>query len=295
MNRKVDISAIIVTYNSGHEIRECLSSLILSLKSYIAEIFIIDNASTDSTLQVVKLFQEKYAFISFIKNESNYLYTHAINQGLSLAKGQFVLLLNPDTVVPETTFASLIPEFSDDEKLAVVAPQFHNSDGSIQPSCRRFPKHRDILFHLMGLNYLFPRSKLFNGWKMGDFDHKTKKYVEQPQGAFILVRAEAIKTIGFLDQQFPMFFSDVDWCHRFILDDWKIAFIPTVAIVHHQGRSVFRQRIPMIWSSHKSFYLYFKKYYPSGIWPFVNAVTGLLLSLMAAVRSAYLYLLKLGS
>ena len=293
VKRKVDISAIIVTYNNGQEIRECLSSLTTALKPYMAEILIIDNASTDATLTIVKLFQQKYSFISFIKNDSNYFFTKAINQGLSIAKGRFVLILNPDTIVPETIFTTLLPEFDTDPKLAIVSPQFHSYDHTIQTSCRRFPRHRDIVFHLLGLNHLFRKNRFFNGWKMGDFDHKTRRCVDQPQGAFLLVRATAIHDIGFLDEQFPMFFSDVDWCHRLILKDWKIVFTPSVAIVHHKGRSVYKHRISMIWSSHRSFSLYLKKYYRKGLWPVVNAFTDIFLFVMAAIRSAYVYVLKL--
>ena len=144
--------------------------------------------------------------------------------------------------------------------MGIVAPQFLNADGSIQPSCRRFPRHRDIVFHALGLNYLFPYSKLYNYWKMGDFDHQSQRFVDQPQGAFLLTHRRAFEDVGLLDENFPMFFSDVDWCRRFINKGWKITFTPEVKIIHHKGSSVYnnRNRISLIWSSHISFYLYFQ-------------------------------------
>jgi GT2 family glycosyltransferase len=172
----------------------------------------------------------------------------------------------------------------------IVSPQFLDLDGSIQPSCRRFPRHRDLLFLALGFDKLFSKSKIFNYWKMGDFDFRSQQKVDQPQGAFLLTHRTALEQVGLLDEQFPMFFSDVDWCRRFIAKGWEIFFSPETQIIHDKGTSIYRNRLRMIWSSHRSFYDYFVKYYPGKGWKIVNGLTAGLLLFMALLRSIFLVL-----
>ncbi|MBC7186808.1 MAG: glycosyltransferase family 2 protein, partial [Calditrichaeota bacterium] len=104
------------------------------------------------------------------------------------------------------------------------------------------------------------KSPLFNGWKMGDFDHLSQRDVDQPQGAFLLARREAVASVGVLDERFLMFFSDVDWCRRFWEGGWRVTFVPEVHAIHHKGASVFAHRVPALIASHRDFLRYFRKY-----------------------------------
>jgi len=285
INKKpVDISVIIVSYNNEAEIEHCLSSLIQATNHLSAQIILIDNYSHDQTVHRI---QTMCYNIMLIQNKKNIGFTKAVNQGLKRSHGKFILLLNPDTELPVDIFTKLFPMFEQDAPIGIIAPQFLNSDKSIQPSCRRLPRQRDVFFHALGLNRVFPRSKFFNGWKMGDFDHQSERFVEQPQGAFLLTTRQAFSDVGLLDEQFPMFFSDVDWCHRYKCNGWKILFTPSVQIIHAKGSSVYKNRIPLIWSSHLSFYRYFKKYDITGRYPLVNLATGFLLIILACARTVY--------
>jgi len=293
-----DITVIIVTFNHQTEIRGCLNSLSKVRGSYTTEILIIDNNSTDDTVnsaidELAKFNRRKNWQI--IQNYSNAGFTKATNQGIELSTGRYILLLNPDTRIPEDIFSKLIPVFQTDSRLGILSPQFRNADGTIQPSCRRFPRHRDLLFASFGLNRFFPGNKQFNFWQMGDFDFLTDRYVEQPQGAFLLTHRQALEDVGFLDEKFPMFFSDVDWCFRFIKKGWKILFVSSVKIIHDKGSSVYKNRFKMIWSSHRSFHLYFKKHYSQKRMRPVNFFTGQLLILLAALRSLYYLLVQRNS
>lgn len=285
-----DLSIIIVTYNHESEIKNCLLTLKKAIAHFHAEIFIVDNNSSDKTISVTKnvleIFDQKHVW-SINCNETNIGFTKAVNQGLARSQGKFVLLLNPDTEIPADTFQSLIQIFESNPDAGIISPQFRNPDGTIQPSCRRFPRHQDVIYNAIGLNLLFSNSKEFNYWKMGDFDHQTQREVEQPQGAFLLARREAVEDVGFLDEQFPMFFSDVDWCRRFIEKGWKILFVPGVQIIHHKGTSIYKNRVKMIWSSHRSFYHYFRKYYRGAFWSLINFITGIVLILLATLRSIF--------
>jgi len=285
-----DISIIIVTFNHEQEITKCFTTLRSAIISFQTEIFIIDNHSTDQTVSVSKKllsnFKKKHHW-SIICNEANIGFTRAVNQGLAQSRGEFVLILNPDTELPANIFRPLIGIFHKNKEVGIVSPQFRNSDGTIQPSCRRFPRHRDVIYNATGLNCLFKKNSELNYWKMCDFDHQTQREVEQPQGAFLLARRKAIEQVGLLDEQFPMFFSDVDWCQRFNKKGWKILFVPGVQIIHYKGTSIYKNRLKMIWSSHRSFYKYFQKYYNGTGWKILNTITGEILIALALVRSIF--------
>jgi len=288
-----DISIIIVTYNHQNEIVGCLQSLLTALSSFRAQVIIVDNFSHDQTVtnaQIIKhQFESQHKFL-IIKNKNNEGFTKAVNQGLTKSKGKYILNLNPDTELTPEIFPFLFNILRSNENCGIVSPQFLNTDGSIQPSCRRFPRHRDLLYSAIGLSRLFSKSKIFNYWQMGDFDFQTQQKVEQPQGAFLLTHHTVLEQVGFLDERFPMFFSDVDWCRRFIKKGWDILFVPDVKIIHHQGGSIFKNRLKMIWSSHRSFYFYFVKYYSGKKWTLINLITGALLIFLALLRSLF-YLL----
>lgn len=286
----INISTIIVTFNHENEIISCLNTLLNALASLRAQIIVIDNHSQDQTLSNVHSVFKKYDDrneLQVIRNKVNLGFTKAVNQGLTKISGEYVLILNPDTELPPDIFPVLFNVFQNNKKCGIVSPQFRNSDGSLQPSCRRFPRHRDIIYTTFALNKLFPKSRKFNYWQMGDFDFQTQRKVHQPQGAFLLMHRAALEQVGFMDEKFPMFFSDVDWCRRFIKKGWEIIFLPDVKIIHQQGSSIFKSRLKMIWSSHRSFYSYFVKYYPAKKWTSINLLTGCLLILLALLRSLF--------
>ena len=286
----IDISIILVTFNHQQEIQNCLKSIRAALTSYHAQIIFIDNYSSDRTVPNARVelekFEPQHKWL-IIQNSVNKGFTKAINQGLTKSQGKYILILNPDTELNPQLFPPLINIIEKNKKCGIVSPQFINSDGTIQPSCRRFPRHRDLLYTTFGLNKLFSNSPRFNYWQMGDFDFQTQRTVQQPQGAFLLTHRKALNQIGLLDETFPMFFSDVDWCRRFIEHGWEILFVPGVKIIHHKGGSIYKNRLKMIWSSHRSFYLYFKKYYHGKWWNVINLLTGELLILLAILRSIF--------
>ncbi len=278
------LSVIIVTFNHADEIGQCLQSLKASPVRTDMEILLIDNNSSDKTVDVASSFASEFEKFELIQNNENVGFTRAVNQGLQLAKGDFVLLLNPDTIIPKETLPRLISQLENSPKIGAISPQFRNPDGSIQPSCRRFPRRRDVIYNALGLSLIFPQSREFNYWKMGDFDHQQTREVEQPQGAFLLIRNEVISQIGFLDEQFPMFFSDVDLCRRILGTGWKILFYPEAHIIHAKGTSVLRHRVKMIKTSHLSFYHYFQKYYHGKINRVLNYVVGIFLIFLMIIR-----------
>lgn len=287
---RVDVSVVVVTYNSADDIKACLSSLHESGSALRIQTIVVDNGSVDGTAATLSGWKSApgptpgLRFDSVL-NSRNLGYTRAMNQGLGLAVGQKVLFLNPDTRVEQGALETLAGYLGGHPEVGVVAPQLRNPDGTVQPSCRRFPRRRDLFLELLGLPRLLPGVLRLNRWKMGEFDHRELREVDQPQGACWMTRAEVLATVGLLDDRFPMFFSDVDWCMRVRQAGWKIVFLPEARVVHRKGASVYPNRAAMIWSSHRSFHEYWRKYSGGGgIDRFLNTVLGTGLWITAVLR-----------
>lgn len=293
------IAVIIVTYQSGRHIGACLSSLLLAAPEYRLHLIIIDNASRDDTREQIRAALQGMPPARFTGMGINYTenlgFTAAVNQALAhVPEGAAVLFLNPDTVLPPASLSVLMKKLFVDEKLGVIAPQLrflssNQTSAAIQPSCRRFPIYSDLFYEFTGLAHAFPRSARCNRWKMGDFDHRSSREVEQPQGACLLARYEVVKQVGLWDERFPLFFSDVDWCRRVRQAGWKIYFDAKVFIYHEQGASVKQTRAAAIWSSHVSFYRYFRKWRVTRRDEILSLMIAPLLVLSAALRIAWLW------
>jgi GT2 family glycosyltransferase len=288
------IALLIVTYQSGEHIQACLSSLPHAEPQRKLHLIIIDNASTDDTREQIKIALRPYPAerIShrLICNNTNLGFTRAVNQALAHAPdGAAVLFLNPDTVLPPASLSVLMKKLFGDEKLGVIAPQLrflssNQTSAAIQPSCRRFPTYSDLFYEFTGLARAFPNSARCNRWKMGDFDHRTSREVDQPQGACLLAKPEVIRQVGKWDERFPLFFSDVDWCRRVWQAGWKIYFDAEAFVYHEQGASVKQIRPRAIWSSHVSFWRYFRKWRASWGEEILSLVIGPVLVLAALLR-----------
>jgi len=252
------LSVIIVTWNSQDYIRPCLDSLFSQNQDL--EIIVVDNGSQDSTLCILR---EYGARITVIDNQSNLGFARAVNQGLKLAAGDFILLLNPDTILTPGALESMSGFLAEHTQVWAMGHQLLNMDGSVQRSCRQFPDGRIMLYEFTGLSRLFPKSKTFGRWRMGYFDHLTLLEVHQPMGACLMVKREVLDKVGLLDEEnFPMFFNEVDWCLRISRAGGQLYFLPQAKVFHHHGVSTRRVKKAMIISSHQSMDRYFSKHYP---------------------------------
>lgn len=288
MQAKPTLSIIIVTFNHEAEIIPCLEAIWASTGDWLTEIIVVDNASHDHTLEYATRFKQNNPHprfvLKFIRSATNTGFTRGTNEGLQNARGEFLLLLNPDTRVMPDALEKLVNFLKNRSDVGIVAPQLLFPDGKIQPSCRRFPRRQDILWEISGLSRLFPASDRFNRWKMGNFSHKEIASVEQPQGAALMTHQTAVEKIGRLDDAFPMFFSDVDWCKRFFAAGFKVIFYPFAQIIHQKGSSIYRNRSRMLWSSHKSFIRYFRKYYTGVLNQILNFTIAFILLPLAGLR-----------
>ena len=283
-----DLSVLILTYNSSLYIEECFKSLVQELPGLKTEIIFIENNSSDNTLSLIETIANspipENIEIKLIKNEQNNGYARGNNQGLEIASGKQILLLNPDVVMQPNSLKCLMKVLEEDPSIGMAAPQFLYPNGQIQPSCRRFPNYRSVIYKALGLTTLFPKNRSINGWKMGDFSHTYRKNVDQPMTACVLLKREVLDEVGVMDEQFVMFFNDVDWCKRIVQKGWKIEFTPDAKVIHVLGGSVKQMRSRMILQSHIGFYLYFEKHFRKPIHRAMNQLMGLILFLSALPR-----------
>ncbi len=220
---------------------------------------VVDNASLDETAGIVN--EKKSKNLAFIQNTVNVGFTKAVNQGIDHASGEHIFILNPDTQFKPASVDALIRKLSADSEIGLVAPQLHFPDGGIQFSCRRFPTFWNVLTEMTRLSRIFHRSKLLNGWKMGDFDHKMERDVDQPAGAALMVKKDLLDGLGGLDERFPMFFSDVDLCKRIKDMGKRIVFCSDAVVTHRGGSTTLGRRPGLIASSHLSLIKYFMKHH----------------------------------
>lgn len=273
------LSVIIVTWNSSNCIEDCLESL--GGEDPNLEVIVVDNDSQDGTQKIVR---EKFPWVRLIENSENLGYAKANNQGIEQSTGEYILFLNPDTRFSRQTISKLMEFIQTHKEVGAVAPQLLNRDLSIQPSCREFPTLKILFWEFLGLSYLFPRSRTFGRWRMGYFDHRSLREVDQPMASCLLVPRKVLDEIGVFDERFPMFMNDVDLCYRIKKAGWPIIFFPEAKVIHWLGESTRKAKPKMIISSHRSIYHYFKKHHPS----WVNELLGGFLLLTAFIR-------KLGS
>ena len=292
MDSPVQLSILVVTYNSSSTIRVCLESVFQELESLEGEVIVVDNQSTDETVSILNELLPDNPKFKFKVNRTNRGFAVGNNQALEMAGGQHIFILNPDTILQYGVLKNLLIELEKDAKTGVVAPQLQFPDGRIQKTCRRFPTHMDVIYNVFGLSAAFPENRRFNGWKMGDFDHTTRQEVDQPAGAALLVRGDLLRSLKGFDENFPMFFNDVDLCKRIKQAGFSIWYLPEYAIQHLGGISVKQTKMKMTASSHVSFFRYFEKHFTRLYQQPSNFTVGVLLYLSLIPRLLILLLFK---
>ncbi|MDZ7859651.1 MAG: glycosyltransferase [Candidatus Krumholzibacteriota bacterium] len=238
----MDLSIVIVTYNSKNVIGKCISSLKEYSPSCNYEIIVIDNASKDGTPEFVS---SEFNNVRVEANSRNKGYSGGVNQGVSLSKGRMVLILNPDIVVREKSIDRLFDFMEKTPDAAMVGSKLLNSDGSLQYSCRSFYTIKALFLRRTFLGKLFPRAKSLRRHLMLDYDHQKTRRVDWILGACMMVRAEVIEKIGMMDERFFLYFEDVDWCYRIKQFGWNVYYLPRSVMTHlymrSSSRSMFRK------------------------------------------------------
>jgi GT2 family glycosyltransferase len=285
----LELSVIIVNWNTRDLLRACLVSLQSALNAprssrpASAEVLVIDNASTDGSAEMVR---QAFPEVQLIANPTNIGYAVGNNQGFAQARGEFWLLLNPDTELPPEAPAHLLQFLRERPGAGAVAPRLVHPDGRIQRSIRGFPTPAALLGEVTGLARLLPGGP-WAGYRGPREEPEAPVPVDQPMASCLLFRREAVVQAGGMDPGFPIFFNDVDLCRRVKEHGWEIWYDPTVSVVHHGGASTRQVRPQMVWESHRGLHRYYRKHYRGKMFfPVYGLVVGAIY-LTGALRYAW--------
>jgi len=273
----VDVSVIIVTWNSAKVFKRCIDSVISNASNLSVEVIVIDNHSADDTFKIENSVQ--YKNYHSYQNAENFGYTKAVNQGIRYSTGRNVFLLNPDTILEGDKVISELSAFLDsNESYAACAPLMLNEDKSIQQSVRSFPDYWTMFCEFSLLAHIFFKTKLFGKWRMKFYKYDKDDDVNQPMAAALMIKRKWLDVHEAMDEVFYMFFNDVDICKRIIYSGNKIRLLTGNKVTHSKGDSIYKDRVRMIKAWNKDCMIYFRKHHNNALlllWLRINLyVTG---------------------
>ena len=253
------LSVLIVTYHSALSILHCLNSVTRHLATIPHDIHVVDNASQDETVSLVKTHSPR---VALIPNECNRGFATAINQGLKQSRGRYVLWLNPDAELLDGRIAHLIRYLEENPRIGILGPRLIDPDGKRQLSCRSFPSYQTAFFNRYSLlSRLFPKNRYTRRYLHSDWNGETVREVDWVSGACLLHRREVSKQLGGLDERFFMYCEDVDFCLRANQVGWLTRYHPAARVLHHVGGSSRQIRRRMVFERHHSMWRYYCKHF----------------------------------
>lgn len=260
---KPELSIIIVNFNTSALLRLCLDSIYASLKiskiSQNAEIIVVDNASTDQSVGMLK---SDYKDIILIENQKNTGFSKANNQGIHKAQGDFYLLINSDTRVKDGAIEILLTELKKDKNIAAVGSRLLNNNGSIQPSAGYFPTLFKIFLWMSLIDDLPIVKNLVKPYHVNEKPFYQKPHwIDWLSGACLLIRKEAVKQAGGLDEEIFMYAEEMEWCYRVKSLGYEILYIPEAAVYHTKGASSSQGRESGIVAEFLSILYFYNKHF----------------------------------
>lgn len=279
----MELSIIIVNYNTEEELFQCISSITKSRINVESEIIVVDNASKKDSLNRVK-----NAFnICILQNARNVGFARAVNQGIYHSEGNYILLLNPDTMVEENTIQILLDYIKEKKDAGCVAPAITYPDGKLQPSARSFPTYTKAFFGRQSLlTGLFPNNPITRSYLSLDMDRTNPQEVDWVMGACLITKREVLNEVGFFDERFFLFVEDVDFCYRLKEHKYKVYYVPYVKVIHKFGAATNKSWYRSVLSHNYGMFKFFEKHYNP------NIVLKLLLFLGLVLRVLYLFIFR---
>jgi GT2 family glycosyltransferase len=229
-----DVSVIVVNWNTCALLHQCLQSVYAEAGSITCEVIVVDNGSTDGSVEMV---QREFDDAKLLANSDNRGFAAANNQGMAIAMGRYVLLLNSDTIVLDRAIEKTVAFADHHPDTAVIGCRVLNPDHTLQNSCFMFPSLLNWFLFATYLYRLFPRSRLFGREQMTWWSRNDSREVDVVTGCYMLVRKETIDEVGLMDERFFMYAEETDWCYRFKAKGWKNRFTPDAEIIHIGGAS----------------------------------------------------------
>lgn len=275
----MDLSVVIVSFNTKDKLRKCLRSIFDSRAKYAYQVWVVDNASRDGSADMVA---SEFPDAKLIRNDHNQGFARANNTALRLilkpsdsstspltpplARGggnasRYILLLNSDIVVMPDTLEKMIGYMDENPDVGISGCRVEKPDGSLDLASRRsFPSPTNAFFRLTGLSLLFPKSRVAS-YNLTYLPENETTEVDSVMGAFLLIRRDLIDKIGLLDENFFMYGEDLDWCYRARAVGAKVMFVPITKVTHDKGSSSRKVPSQMIYEFHRSMMIFYDKYY----------------------------------
>ena len=253
------LSIIIVNYNVKHFLHQCLKSIARAKQNIDLEIFVVDNNSVDGSINML---QTEFPEVKLIANEKNTGFAKANNQAIKKAKGEYVLLLNPDTIIEENTLHETVNFLQKNKEAGALGVKMIDGNGDFLPESKRSLPSPSIAFYkIFGLSFLFPKSKKFGKYHLNYLDKEKTHEIDVISGAFFMTRKKILDEIGLLDEDFFMYGEDIDLSYRIQKHGYKNFYLPTTSIIHYKGESTKKTSINYIFTFYQAMIIFVKKHY----------------------------------
>ena len=253
------LSVIIVNYNVEHFLEQCIDSALVASKNVSTEIIVVDNNSVDGSLQMMA---DKFPDITLIANKDNVGFSKANNQGIRISKGEYILLLNPDTIVEADTFAKTVAFMDSHTEAGGLGVKMLDGKGRFLPESKRgLPTPQAAFYKMFGFSKIFPKSKKFASYHQGHLSNDETHEVEILAGAFMLMRKTTLDKVGLLDEDFFMYGEDIDLSYRIILGGYKNYYFAETRIIHYKGESTKKNTVNYVYVFYNAMVIFAKKHY----------------------------------
>lgn len=253
------LSIVIVNYNVKAYLEQCLRSVLEALKGMEGEVFVVDNLSTDGSVEMVQL---KFPGVKLIANRENVGFSRANNQAVRESKGDYVLLLNPDTVVGEDVFHKVVAFLDAHPKAGGLGVKMIDGTGRFLPESKRgLPTPTVAFFKIIGLARIFPHSRLFGRYHLGHMPEDANAPIEILSGACMFLRKKTLDEVGLLDENFFMYGEDIDLSYRITLGGYENWYFPEARIIHYKGESTKKSSVNYVFVFYNAMAIFARKHF----------------------------------
>ena len=253
------ISIIIVNYNVEYFLEQCLNSVIIASKKLQCELIVVDNNSSDGSIEMLKA---KFPQVTLIENKENVGFSKANNQAIKISNGKYVLLLNPDTVIDEQTLTKITERMNADDQIGGLGVRMVDGKGNFLPESKRgLPTPAVAFYKIFGLSSIFKKSKKFGRYHLSYLNEFEENEIEILSGAFMCMRKKVLDEIGLLDEDFFMYGEDIDLSYRIIKSGYKNLYFPDTTIIHYKGESTKKSSVNYVFVFYRAMIIFAKKHF----------------------------------
>jgi len=288
------LSIVIVNYNTEKLLQGCLESVYAGANGTPFDVWVVDNHSRDSSVEMVK---SRFPKVRLIESESNLGFSRANNKVIAQSTSEYVLLLNPDTLVIGDSIDRMIKFMNEHPEVGISGCKVLNADRTLQLACRRsIPTPKVAFFRLIGLSRLFPKSQMVAKYNLTYKDPEETHEVDAVSGAFLMIRRKAVEDVGLLDERFFMYGEELDWCLRAKRAGWAVMYHPRAEIIHYKGESTKYNSRKAALEFYRAMYLFHKKHFAKDHSHVMNffIYAGILVKAFSSWRS-FVFSAKVGS